>query len=81
MTVLGLNSGTDKVHWHGYQKHYETRLEAYRSRPIRVLEIGLREGASLELWSAYFHPDSEIFGIDYGSIDPHCAPCNIHGAL
>jgi hypothetical protein len=81
MTVIGLNAGTDKVFWHGYQKHYKRSIETYRNRPVRLLEIGLRDGASLELWSKYFHPDSEIFGIDFGSIDQNCSPCNIHGAL
>jgi hypothetical protein len=81
MLELGLNAGTDKVFWHGYQRLYKRHLEPYRHKPIRLLEIGLRDGASLDLWSNYLHPDSEIYGIDYGSIDPTCQPCKIETAF
>lgn len=37
-----------------------------RNRPVRMLEIGVNLGGSLELWRKYFtHTDSVIVGIDY----------------
>lgn len=36
-----------------------------RDRPVRVLEIGVNLGGSLQLWRTYFtHPDTVIVGID-----------------
>ena len=81
MLDLGLSAGTDKIFWHGYQRLYRRHLEPYRKKPIRLLEIGLRDGASLELWSNYLHKDSEIYGIDFGSISPTCQPCKIRNAF
>ena len=42
--------------------------------------MGLRDPFS-ELWSNYLHKDSEIYGIDYGSISPTCQPCKIRNAF
>jgi hypothetical protein len=39
-------------------------------RPVRLLEIGVWQGGSLELWRGYFGPEAVIFGID---IDEACA--------
>jgi hypothetical protein len=37
-----------------------------RDRPVRMLEIGVNFGGSLELWRKYFtHPGSVVVGIDY----------------
>ena len=37
-----------------------------RDRPVRMLEIGVNLGGSLEWWRDYFtHPESVIVGIDY----------------
>lgn len=42
-----------------------------RDRPVRILEVGVNLGGSLELWRKYFtHSDSHIVGIDY---NPKCA--------
>lgn len=50
-----------------YLPAYESALSAFRSRPIRMLEIGVARGGSLQMWRRYLHPDSTIVGID---IDP-----------
>lgn len=53
--------------------HYATVYESVfgdRNRVVRMLEIGVNLGGSLELWRKYFtHPGSVIVGIDY---NPAC---------
>lgn len=46
----------------GYLPVYESVLP--RDRPIRMLEIGVWHGGSLQMWRRYLHPDSVIVGID-----------------
>jgi len=48
---------------------YEKYFFPLRDRKIKVLEIGVENGGSLQMWRQYFHPDSEIIGID---INPAC---------
>ena len=38
--------------------------------PVRVLEIGVQNGGSLQIWSKYFPVESAVVGID---VDPACA--------
>ena len=47
----------------GYTLLYEKYFKIYRYAPIRILEIGVKSGASLRMWSEYF-PNAEIIGID-----------------
>jgi hypothetical protein len=47
-----------------YLPVYEAALSAFRSRTIRMLEIGVAHGGSLQLWRRYLHPESVIVGID-----------------
>ncbi|ORW91903.1 SAM-dependent methyltransferase [Mycobacterium sp. IEC1808] len=47
-----------------YLPAYESALSSYRSRPIRMLEIGVARGGSLQMWRRYLHPESTIVGID-----------------
>ena len=64
--------------WHHYLPLYDRYFAAFRDgfpagaarRPIRMLEIGVSKGGSLELWRGYFGPDAVLYGID---IDPACA--------
>ncbi|MGJ0117913.1 class I SAM-dependent methyltransferase [Williamsia sp. MIQD14] len=56
--------------WSQYFEAYDAVLAPLRDRPIRMLEIGVFRGGSLEMWRTYLHPDSVIVGVD---IDPDCA--------
>jgi cephalosporin hydroxylase len=58
--------------WHHYLEIYERHFEPLRQQqhPLRILELGVSRGGSLELWRKYFGPDARIVGID---IDPACA--------
>eukprot|EP00933_Yihiella_yeosuensis_P016939 TRINITY_DN14309_c0_g1_i2.p2 TRINITY_DN14309_c0_g1~~TRINITY_DN14309_c0_g1_i2.p2 ORF type:complete len:229 (-),score=27.41 TRINITY_DN14309_c0_g1_i2:1056-1742(-) len=48
-------AGSDK-HWrHGYHRYYERELAPYKSLAgLRLLEIGVESGASLQVWLDYF---------------------------
>lgn len=56
--------------WLHYIPVYEATLAGLRNRPIRMLEIGVDRGGSLEAWSRYLGPQATIVGID---INPWCA--------
>lgn len=61
---IGLKHGTDKATYHGYCDFYEEHLPKPESgRVKRLLEIGVKDGASLRMWRDYY-PDAEIVGID-----------------
>lgn len=64
------NSGRIAHKWIHYLPVYDRVLARYRGTPIRMLEIGVFKGGSLELWRNYFGPSATIFGID---INPDCA--------
>lgn len=57
--------GTDKQSegHHSYAAAYADALRPFRSKPIKLLEIGVYKGASLLSWRAYF-PRASIVGID-----------------
>jgi len=68
--LFDIFSADTNVHkWHHYFDIYTKHFEAFRNRPIRMLEIGVFRGGSLRMWKQYFHPDSTIVGID---IDKSC---------
>jgi len=47
-----------------YLTNYNNILKEYRNKPLKILEIGVKDGDSLKMWKDYFHPSSEIFGIE-----------------
>jgi len=50
--------------WHHYPEIYDELFAGYLDRPIKILEIGVYNGGSLQMWERYFHPDSLVVGID-----------------
>lgn len=56
--------------WLHYLPIYDRYFGPYRGKPVRMLEIGVSKGGSLEMWRKWFGPDLILFGID---IDPDCA--------
>jgi len=56
--------------WLHYFEVYDELFAGLRTRPIRMLEIGVYQGGSLRMWRKVLHADSLIVGID---IDPACA--------
>ena len=57
-----MESTSDKIWHHGYQRYYDNFFRNIQSCP-NVLEIGIDNGYSLGLWSAYF-VDPKMHAID-----------------
>ena len=59
--------------WTLYLSEYERLLKEYRDKPVRLLEIGIQNGGSLDIWSRYFSKAAALIGCD---INPDCACLN-----
>ena len=62
---IGKEAGTDKIDLHGYHRFYPFFLNHLRDTEMSMLEIGVLEGSSLNLWGEFF-PKGTIFGMDIG---------------
>ena len=58
---------TDK--WSSYLDEWDRIFEQYQNDAISLLEIGVQNGGSLEIWSKYFVNAKKIVGCD---IDENC---------
>jgi glycosyltransferase involved in cell wall biosynthesis len=56
--------------WSIYLTEYDRLFSYYRDKPVRMLEIGIQNGGSLEVWSKYFRFAERLVGCD---INPDCA--------
>lgn len=64
LNQLGLRYRTDKASsGHNYLDFYQRFLAEFREREIRLLEIGVGDGASLRMWRDFF-PLAQIIGFD-----------------
>jgi len=50
--------------WTHYLDLYERYLSSFRNKSISILEIGVLNGGSLQLWKKYFGKNCNIVGID-----------------
>jgi hypothetical protein len=55
--------------WNHYFEVYDRHLSKYRGKEITILEIGVSQGGSLQMWKDYFGSKAKIYGVD---IDPRC---------
>ncbi|RYH66500.1 MAG: hypothetical protein EON54_04835, partial [Alcaligenaceae bacterium] len=55
--------------WSLYLDSYNELFSAYRAERIRLLEIGVQNGGSLEIWAKYFSHAELLVGVD---IDEAC---------
>jgi len=55
--------------WSSYLPFYQKLLTPHQNDPIRLLEIGVQNGGSLEDWSKYLPNAEAIIGCD---INPKC---------
>lgn len=55
--------------WDSYFDVYEKHLSQFRGKAPRILEIGILEGGSIELWHKYFGEGTQITALD---VNPQC---------
>jgi len=55
--------------WNHYFDIYDLYFNKYRGKEIVILEIGVFQGGSLQMWKKYFGQNAKIYGID---INPNC---------
>jgi predicted O-methyltransferase YrrM len=64
LDAIGLRFGTDKAsNGNDYLSFYARYFEPMREREVKILEIGVLNGASLQTWREYF-PNGTIIGVD-----------------
>ena len=56
--------------WALYLHEYDQSFNKYRDRELSLLEIGIQNGGSLEIFAQYFHKAKTLIGCD---IDEKCA--------
>jgi hypothetical protein len=64
--------------WAHYFDIYERHLSRFKGHQVRLLEIGVSQGGSLDIWRRYFGEHAVLFGVD---IDPNCKrfeAANVH---
>ena len=64
-----LHEGKLADKWTSYLPVYDRILKDYRDQKISLLEIGIQNGGSLEIWSKYFEFAERIVGCD---VDENC---------
>lgn len=50
--------------WMHYFEAYHKHFTRYRGNHVKVLEIGVSHGGSLQMWKNYFGDKAEIIGVD-----------------
>ncbi|MBS1762748.1 MAG: class I SAM-dependent methyltransferase [Bacteroidetes bacterium] len=55
--------------WEHYFEIYDRHFAAYKGKELVVLEIGVSQGGSIDMWQKYFGEKLKYFGID---INPAC---------
>src|SRR4051812_4557707 len=56
--------------WIHYFDIYHRHFAQYRNQPVTIVEFGVFQGGSLQMWKDYFGPKARIVGVD---INPKCA--------
>lgn len=64
------HSGKASDKWSLYLSEYDRLFQDYCNKSVRLLEIGIQNGGSLEIWSEYFKHAESLVGCD---INPDCA--------
>lgn len=58
--------------WKHYFEIYDRHFSRFRGSDVCLVECGVYQGGSLQMWKHYFGPRARIVGID---INPHCKRC------
>lgn len=68
-TLYGQHAGRVSQRWSSYLDVLDRALSSRREDPVRMLEIGVQNGGSLELWARYLPHAPTLVGVD---IDERC---------
>ncbi|HET9451340.1 MAG TPA: class I SAM-dependent methyltransferase [Aggregicoccus sp.] len=68
--LYAAHAGKVSQKWRLYLEVYERALRGLREAPIAMVEVGVQNGGSLEIWAKYFPRATAIVGCD---VDPKCA--------
>lgn len=63
------NTGNLIVKWNHYFDIYDRYFKKYRGKEVVIVEIGVFQGGSLQMWQNYFGDKAKIYGLD---INPQC---------
>lgn len=63
------NTGRLIHKWKHYFEIYDRHFSRFRGTDVHIVEFGVSQGGSLQMWKEYFGPNCKIFGVD---INPHC---------
>ena len=63
------HQGNSSDKWAHYLKVYDVALAPYQQQAINLLEVGVFNGGSLDVWASYFPNAEKIIGCD---INPKC---------
>ncbi len=62
--------GKVSLKWSSYLTEYNRIFNEYRNRNVSILELGVQNGGSLEIWANYFPKAHKLVGCD---IDSNCS--------
>ena len=68
--LYAAHEGKVSQKWELYLDVYDAALSPWRSQPVTLVEIGVQNGGSLELWAKYFAAGRRFVGCD---VDPKVA--------
>jgi len=63
------NTGRLIHKWQHYFEIYDRHFARFRGTEVHVVEFGVSQGGSLQMWKNYFGPKAKFYGVD---INPHC---------
>jgi len=67
VSIFTAHEGKVSDKWELYLRHYDRILSPYREEEICLLEIGVQNGGSLDVWATYFPKARKIIGCDINS--------------
>lgn len=70
LDVVAKHEGKVSDKWESFLIEYENLFSRFQNAPITMLEIGIQNGGSLEIWAKYFSNAKAIVGSD---INEKCA--------
>lgn len=55
--------------WRHYFEIYDRHFARFRGGSVNIVEFGVSQGGSIQMWKDYFGPGAKVFGVD---INPNC---------